>query len=224
VPTDFLIRHLLVHDQWVAVWSRRGAAIASKPNDESQRFKGLFERFAKLSGDVGELTLQLEKSTPGSELVKPDPSQEATLLKRSKGLVDESEKLIAQVASLRRELALPENRLPSRYFEATRLGDVLATVRDIHRSAVEKVEREEARERDSKIATNINTMAHLQTIVEWIEIFVVSVYAAELCDKLTEDKHEPLIISAAAAFGAAVTAVLVLPTWTKKCLVAIIAA
>src|SRR6202043_4156876 len=138
-------------------------------------------------------------------------------------VISKSEQLMCRVARLRRELALPENQLPARYFEATRLGEVLAMLRDIHGSAVEKVERQEAKKRDSDTARNIKTMAHLQTILEWIEIFVVSVYAAELCERVVPDEktsdYRTLLVAGAAAFGAMVTAGLVLPTWLKKCLV-----
>jgi hypothetical protein len=66
--------------------------------------------------------------------------------------------------------------------------------------------------------------------VEWIEIFIVSVYAAELSGHLWEpgegnhSEYRPIWIAAAAVIGAIATAGLVLPTWPKKGMVIAIAA
>lgn len=208
VPSDFLSTHLLINNQWIGVWSRSGAAIAIKSTGlPSNKFEELFQEFAELARHVESLS-------------RIQPTADA-----SARVISESEQLMRKLPLLRHQLALPENELPARYFEAAHLGELLAMLRDVHGSAVEKVERQEAKKTDSDMARNIDTMAHLQTILEWIEIFLVSVYAAHLTDMLLgkEGKLRSLIVASAAVLGAIVTAVLVLPTLLKKLSVSLIA-
>jgi hypothetical protein len=212
VPADFLTRHLLINKDWIGVWNRRGAAIATKSAARApDRLEELFGKFARLARIVERLS-RAESTREGSLKV-----------------ISRSEKVMRALPTLTRQLALAENRLAARYFEAARIGELLRMLHDFHAAAIERVERQEAQKRDADTARNIKTMAHIQTIVEWIEIFIVSVYAAELCANLSEpepgksSEYRTLYIAAAAAFGAIATAALVLPTPLKKCLVIAIA-
>ena len=186
VPSDFSERHLLINVDWVGVWSRRGAAIAYKESGEldALRFERLFEDFASLSCEVEELiSAKSNHST--------DPQ-----------VIETAHRLTGEAAKLKRDLALPENRLPSRFFEAVRFGEVLEMVRDV------------------QTASNIAIVAHVQGMLEWIEIFLVSVYAAHLSHMIG---FHGLQVATAAIFGAVVTAFFVLPTWRQRGLVSAIA-
>ena len=189
----------------------RGAVIAAKQKAyENNEFYKLFRKFAHLSRGVEFLS-------------RLDPA-----MTDSVKVIRRAERLIREFAWLRLQVALPENQLPARYFETARFGEVLEMLRAIHSSAVEKIERREARLQETEMANNIDRMAHLQTIVEWIEIFLVSVYAAHLCDMLVPEKEKErygrLLIVGAAAVSGIVTACLVLPTARKKMLVSVISA
>jgi len=115
-----------------------------------------------------------------------------------------------KAAQIRHDLALSENQLPSRFFEATQLGEVLETARDV------------------ATAKNISVVARVQTMVEYLEIFIVSVYAATLTDILTGHEMalpwKQLLVSLAAALSATVTAGVVLEHRTERQTVAAVAA
>ena len=66
--------------------------------------------------------------------------------------IRQNEPSMRKAAQIRHELAMPENRLPSRFFEAMQLGEVLETVQDV------------------ATAKNIAIVAHVQRMVEYIEI------------------------------------------------------
>jgi len=63
------------------------------------------------------------------------------------------------------------------------------------------------------VSRNIQTVAHVQLMLEWIEIFLVSVYSAHLAEMLFPDDHVSVMV--AASLGAVATACAVLPRWKQ---------
>jgi len=63
------------------------------------------------------------------------------------------------------------------------------------------------------VSRNIETVAHVQLMLEWIEIFLVSVYAAHLAEMLFPGDH--LMVMLAATLGAVASACAVLPHWKQ---------
>ena len=169
LPTDFAARHLMVRPDWVGVWSRHGAAVAYKLAADGvvKSYREQFRQFAFVSRGVDELNAATSE-TPNS------------------AVIDKAESLMRQTAAATLQVSLPENRLPARFFDAMRLDRVLGMLRDINRSAAERVERQEAANQTSKMTKNIGIVAHVQQMVEWIEVFIISVYCAHLWHMFAE--------------------------------------
>lgn len=155
VPTDFLERHLIVHPQWVGVWSRRGLVLAHKPSarQTADQFRSLLSRLAALAAAVEALV---------AEAPKPDghaPNRR------------KAEDLIRDVARLKHQLALPESRLPARFFDATGMDRVLELLRDI------------------QATENLATITHVQKVAEYVEVFLVAAYSVYLINYLGHNFH-----------------------------------
>jgi len=172
VPTDFAQRHLIVRAKWVGVWSRRGAVVAYMP-DAQHIAESFLERFRT----VAEITRGLEALVSPSAEVAASP----------KLSISKVEDFIAQVAKLKQLLALPENRLPARFFESLHLDEVLATVHGIIVAAADRQndnraqqQREDTRQLTAAVAQNIDIVAGVQRAVEFLEIFFAAVYSAHL--------------------------------------------
>jgi hypothetical protein len=158
VPTDFLERHLVKRADWMAIWNRRGAAVAYKLRAEATvtRLSELFRTMADLTSGLDHLIAQQD--------------QRASTIDQT---ADEAEQLVRRVAGLKHKLVLPENRLAARFFEATRLDEFLENTRTLSRSAAD-------RRLAKAMADNINIVANVERKVEWIEVFVISVYVGHL--------------------------------------------
>jgi uncharacterized membrane-anchored protein len=87
--------------------------------------------------------------------------------------------LTRRVADAKRRLAFPEARLLGRFFEASRLDEVLAAVHDLNLVSSEAAHRH-------KIEQLTHGSHHLQANVEWLEIFVVAFYVFEFFDMLAK--------------------------------------
>jgi hypothetical protein len=177
LPADFLQRHLLVSDDWVGVWSRRGIAVAYTPKaaDTIDGVAGLKQRFKEMASVLrdAESFIQGSRSEIGTDLVQ-------------------------RAAQLQHALADPANRLLNRFFESTRLDEVLTRVSDVNTA--------------TRLENNTRIVADVQTKVEWLEIFFVSFYAAELTYLISESlkpyqvPHSSLILLlCSGAFAAAAT-------------------
>jgi len=66
-----------------------------------------------------------------------------------------------------------------RFFEAIQLGEVLDAIGDINRAAANRLQ-------TAKFGHNTETVADVQTKVEWLEVFFVGFYATELSRIITE--------------------------------------
>ena len=163
VPRDFVERHLIRNAEWIGVWNRRGAVIAYKPAaaDVARRFEDLFKTMASLTRSLTPLMAADQASQP--ELT-----------------VASAEQLVRQVAELKHQLVLPDNRLPALFFEATKLDEVLDMIRTINVSAVNRAEERRSRNLAEQVAANVEVVTRVQTVLEWIEVFLISVYAGHL--------------------------------------------
>jgi hypothetical protein len=189
VPTDFLTRHLLVARDWVAVWSRRGIAVAFKPAAEREA-KELEARFRDL--------VKLARGVEGFIESGSRPLSET---------LAEGEELARMAARMSHELALPENRLLSRFFEALGLRELLASLRDLNQAAA-------GRERTEEMIRHTKTVATVQRKVELLEIFIVGFYVTELAKIIADGlKSGDWVIPVVAGPAGMAAAVLLLRPW-----------
>lgn len=161
-PTDFLTRHLLVNRDWVGVWSRRGIVIAFKPAAE-EKARAIERRFRELASLARSVEVFIES--------RVGPIHET---------VAEGEELTRAAARVSHELALPENRLLGRFFDALGLRELLGALRDLNLAAADKASREQAEQQTKELTRHTRTVADVQVKVEWLEIFIVGFYATEL--------------------------------------------
>jgi hypothetical protein len=163
-PTDFLSRHLMASRDWLGVWSRRGIILAVKPTMKhwAKLSKERFDEVVHLARDIDSF------SDPGGRSVQE--------------LAARGEELTRRAARIRHILALPDNRLMSRFFEAVNLGEFLHALRDLNLTAAEHARQEDMGE-------NTRTIAEVQTKVEWLEIFIVGFYSTELARTVVEHIH-----------------------------------
>jgi hypothetical protein len=82
--------------------------------------------------------------------------------------VTEGETLTRRVARLKHELALPENRLLSRFFTAIQLDELLDSLRDLNLAVAEQVRR---------------------TKFDLLEILVIGFYATEFAQVIVDHLH-----------------------------------
>ena len=111
-------------------------------------------------------------------------------------IVEQSQALTRRLADVKHKLSLPENRLLGRFFEASRLDEVLGMLRDVNENAVERVRAAKA---DATLAQSEASLAQIKKLgsqsvelqgkVEWLEVFFVAVYFAELLHIVGESLH-----------------------------------
>ncbi len=180
MPADFLERHLFRSGEWVGIWSRRGVAVAYKPQalDKIGEFRAVLEELIDLTADL-------------QSLVNRRPSAENT-----EEIVAEGEDLTRRVAHIKHSLALPDSRLLGRFFEASQLDEVLEMLRDVNQAAVEKIRAArsaatlaEIRDLNQSTMRSIKESTELQGKVEWLEVFFFAVYIAELIHIVGESLH-----------------------------------
>jgi len=195
-PTDFIPRHLLVSRDWVGVWSRRGVVVAFKPTAE-KKAKAMEDRFRDL--------VSLARSVEGFIESGSRPVNETVV---------EGDQLTRAAARVSHELALPENRILSRFFEALGLREVLAALRDLNLAAAERSRRDELDRQTRELIRHTKTVASVQRKVEWLEIFIVGFYATELAKMIVEGLDSGnWRIPTAAGIAGMVLAVLALRPW-----------
>src|SRR5262249_24903060 len=167
VPDDVLQQHVLRSTDWVGVWSRRGVAVACKncAPGAVDRMQKLFTELTALSRELGALTELMDEAERAATEKEREQKRAAALAKGEAGLRD--------VAGVKRALARPENQLLSRFFEASRLDEVLKTLRDVYLAAVQRAQTE-------KLTKNTHDVAEIQGKLEWVEVFIIAFYALEL--------------------------------------------
>jgi hypothetical protein len=188
VPDEILHQHLIVAEGSLAVWSRYGLMIAYKPDCEgyAEATERQFIDLVTLARDV--IAFANRDERPRTELM------------------DEAERLTKHVARTRYRLTLPENRLLARFFETTGLGGLLQTVRDLNIAVAERVRNQRLDEQSERLGENTQTIAHVQTNIEWLEIIIISVYATELAGFFAARYPISASYEIAFVFGAAIVA------------------
>ena len=184
LPSDFCTQHLIKSSDWVGVWSHRGVAVAYKASAE-----GKVDGSRKLFGQLIDLAAGLEELTAAMEVAaKESPSHPDSPAKHGDSAgpyampLRRGEELMMQSGHAQHALSLPDNRVVSHFFQSSRLQLVLTTLRDVYVSAVD---REQAR----ATTENVREMAELQSKLEWLEVFIVAVYAVELSSHVGHSFH-----------------------------------
>jgi hypothetical protein len=176
VPDDFAERHLLGGADWLGVWSRRGIAVAYKRAATKRIVASnkLFAELVALSREAGALAVVADRQ-PGEMAAGRPPRAAAPGDHDSAAgdlIVAHGAHLTRRVADAKRRLAFPEARLLGRFFEASRLDEVLSAVHDLNLVSSEAAYRDR--------------IEHLQGNVEWLEIFIVTWYAFEFFEHMRE--------------------------------------
>jgi hypothetical protein len=103
------------------------------------------------------------------------------------GTVTQIESLIRRAALAKHELSLPDGHVVRRFFEASRLDEVLATLRDMSAAALERRQAaadhrqlEEQRGLAEKMDANLHRVAMIQSVIHFIEYLLVVTYSVEL--------------------------------------------
>ena len=198
VPPEFVQRHLLKTANWVGVWSLRGVAVAHKAAAEQtiNAAAELFANLVSLAKGLKSLTGVMRKSREESEKKVETgksslpiangealPNGKGALIEKEgeaqhgdaeyKSALELGERLMEQLGDVQSALVLPDNRLVSEFFNAGRLQNVLLSLRDVYLAAVEQ-------NQTKKLNDNVHEVAELQSKLEWLEVFIVGVYAVEL--------------------------------------------
>ena len=178
LPVDFEQRLLIRTNDWIAVWSRRGIVVGHKSSARA-RVEGLRQGFAEICSVVRQMhdlmqQMQSAGASPGRT-------------------VQRSEALLLELVGLRQKLAVPESAVLRRFFESSRLDELLAMLRDLNAAAAERVEIEKNRmlsQEQGRIAAsmhdNVGHLVSLQRKVEYVEIGIIFVYTAELLNIFRE--------------------------------------
>jgi hypothetical protein len=218
-PANFAQHHLVVAPRYVGVWGDRGIAIAykSEKNDDDggeQDFKDVIS----LAQNIDELIAD------GDKLGKPD-KEEAVAAGKAKtvlveDLADRGEDLARDAARIKHNLTLPESELLRRFYEATGIDALLATLRDLNQNSSAHIHRQKAEEQAHRLSESTETVAEVQSKLEWLEVFIIGVYAIEMINayaeqlKYGEGWHKWLIIYGIPLFLGFV--VFVLRPWSRK--------
>ncbi len=226
-PADFAQHHLVVAPRYVGVWGDRGIAIAYKPQPHTagngeddggeQDFRNvitLAQKIDKLIADGDELgkpPVKVRDPAGASESPAPDWAEE---------LAARGEELARNAARIKHNLTLPESDLLRRFYDATGIDALLATLRDLNQNSAAHIHRERAEEQAHRLSESTETVAEVQSKLEWLEVFIIGVYAIEMINayaeqlKYGEGWHKWLIIYGIPLFLAFV--VFVLRPWERK--------
>ncbi len=227
-PPDFAQRHLVVAPRYIGVWGDRGIAIAYKPQlhaaatDEDDGGEQDFRDVITVARKIDALIS--DGAAPGEPQIRfaDEPGSQADLarLNRAEDLAARGEKLARDAARIKHNLSLPESDLLRRFYEATGIDDLLSTLRDLNQNSAEHIRREKMEEQARKLGESTETVAEVQSKLEWLEVFIIGVYAIEMINayaerlKLEEGSHKWLIIGGVPLFLAMV--VFILQPWKRK--------
>jgi len=182
-PLDFAERHLLKTADWVGVWSVRGIAVAYKQDAEENiassaqlfaKLVGLAQGLEKLTKAVNEANKRSSSATD-SRPASGDDVEDGGLARgeRYKSVLELGERLTQEVGVAKLALALPDNRLGSRFLEAGPLHEVLRTLREVYLAAVNHAQ-------TATMNLQLHEVGEMQSKLEWLEVFIVGVYGVDL--------------------------------------------
>ena len=185
---DFDQGGLIIEPDAVSVWSLNGVAVACKSGNgladcespRGQQLESIFAEIVRLRQETGALLLSLETTH--------EPTAEEKLKR--------SEELLSDFGKLQYRLSFRQNGVLRKFFDAICLGEVLETLRDRHATASETKRSEELRE-------STNTIAEVQSKVEWLEVLFVGFYSIEFVNVLLEHWHQQVTVATIAVVGTA---------------------
>jgi hypothetical protein len=97
------------------------------------------------------------------------------------------ESLLRRVMEYRHDLSRPDGRLLRLFFEASGLSEALDTARDLYLASSNRVIGRSLDQNLDQVAVigrsldqNLDYVAYVQNAIEWIEVFLVSIYVVEL--------------------------------------------
>ncbi|MCY2987265.1 MAG: hypothetical protein NTY19_05285 [Planctomycetota bacterium] len=175
-PADFSASNLLAEEHYVAVWNRRGLAIAwheqakrlmEDTHSSLAAMASIAREFDALSVDVG-------------------PASDDSVLDAR---VQRAEKLLLNVIDLKKRMMLVEGRLGRRFSEANGLFDLFASAAQLSSAMWQRGQLAAARE-------YVRSLAETQKVAEVIEYFVLGVCAAEFWHALHPGTHAGVATSA----------------------------
>jgi hypothetical protein len=232
-PLDFAQRHLVVAPGCVGVWGDRGIGIAYKPDqrvaaqpqgvpDCDNAVEKDFIRIVALARQIDELIAKSENlSTNGREAPSHPPElNDSGSSNLPRQIAAEGELLARTAARIKHNLTLPHSDLLRRFYDATGIDELLTTLRDLNQTAAEHLRREQMDEQASKTRESTETVAEVQTKLEYLEVFIVGVYALEMFEAFTRfisggDLREGFIIMVGSFLFLAFTAWKLVP-WKRK--------
>lgn len=232
-PHDFAQQHLVVAPGCVGVWGDRGIGVAYKPTaplavaskaeppEDDGGIECDFRNIVALARKIDRLIADGEKLTRAnsdpSESRSREESQNSP--KSAEEIAAAGEALAREAAEIKHNLTLPGSELLRRFYDATGIDDLLATLRDLNQTAAEYLRREKMAEQSRKTSESTETVAEVQTKLEYLEVFIVGVYALEMLElfmkyiKGDESLKAILVIVGGLAF-LVLTAMMLVP-WKK---------
>jgi hypothetical protein len=104
-------------------------------------------------------------------------------------LLEDLQIQLADVADLQRQMAQPEGRFLFPFYQASRLGEVLTSVRDSHNALSTRADNRTMRESLAKIQ-------EVEENTDWLEIIIIGVYLLELVNITSqpESRQHPLFL------------------------------
>ncbi len=206
-PGDFRDHHLVVDADGVGVWSRRGIVVAMKEPARA--------RAEAMAADLAEWTAIARDA---EALVHEPPVAHGLddWADQMDARVRRGEALMRRLIRLKSGLVLPERRLQRLFFDALRLDEVVAMVRDANSVDVERVRAAEMARNTERIEEHIRSVAEVQSAFHWIEIFLISVYSVELFHILGESFGFGHVFVGASALTVAFAAPLVMLLGSRR--------
>jgi hypothetical protein len=222
VPTDFVTRHLILDPDIVCVWGRRGIALGTKPGAKArtESIRRLLDILTRVATVAEQEVVVLKRHLQGkccdlhgSELLNPGAKVEHHRhfwRKRRKEchtvecqqnfdrLLDELYIQLADIAELQRQMAQPEGRFLYPFFQASRLDEILASVRESHNALSTRADNRTMRESLVKIQ-------EVEENTDWMETIIIGVYLLELVNITSqpESRQHPWFLVSAWAGGLA---------------------
>ncbi len=195
LPEDFIQRHLVVTPAEVAVWGLRGIAVAQKfplrrdatslPHREVTAMQGDFASLVSLVRGIDQLAADSKDTVLTSATSVAGNSSRSTSAGSLQAIVARGEELTRRATQLQHMLTLPDRDLLRRFSEAIGLGQLLATLRDLHHSAAENLRRHELAAQVSRIEDQGDVIAKLRSRLEWLEVFILVLLVPRAAEMIT---------------------------------------
>ncbi len=224
-PHNFAQQHLVVAPGCVGVWGDRGIAVAYKPvapsanqwlgDDGGTQYQ--FQNIVALAKKIDQLIadgkdIASERNLESVWRDAPPKSEEE--------IAASGEALAREAAEIKHNLTLPGSELLRRFYDATGIDDLLATLRDLNQTAAEYLRRDTMDELAYKTGESTETVAEVQSKLEFLEVFIVGVYAIEMFEAFTkyirggESTKAFIVLGGSLVFLVVVAAMLV--PWKRK--------